>query len=158
MIRVFMPLESPFVSAIYKPVDTYLSFFSLYQDWLMFAPNPSRLNGYVSAEVEFDDGTKDTYSFPKPDELNFVQKYVYGEKLRKFISEGVRKDENSWMWPDTAKFVLRQMKSKHFSRLPVKVHLYRHWNETADIREEVRPHLQGIPKYDSYRFYTYEVI
>lgn len=124
----------------------------------MFAPNPSRMNVFVSAVVEFEDGTRATYSFPRPGELTLLQKYVYGEKLRKFVTEGLRKDENAWMWPDASKFVLRQMRDKHFDKIPRKVHLYRHWHETADLKESFQPHLQKINNYHAYRFYTHEVI
>lgn len=159
MIRVHLPLnDSKFFSTLYRPIDSYLSFFSLYQDWLMFAPNPNRTNAYVSAEVVFSDGTKDSYSFPRPGELSLAEKYSHGERLRKFVTEGVRRDDNSWMWPDTARFVLRQMREKHFDKIPAKVHLYRHWNETADLSEYFRPHTNPIKNYESYRFYTHEVI
>ena len=124
----------------------------------MFAPNPNRTNVYLSAEVEFADGSRETYVFPKPREFSFSQKYAYGERLRKYLTEGVRKDENSWMWPDTAKFVLREMKEKHFRKIPERVHLYRHWNETAELTEYFRPHQETMKNYDVYRFYTHEVL
>src|SRR5690349_24771326 len=99
MVRVHLPLnDSKFFYKLFRPIDTYLSAFSLYQDWMMFAPNPSRTEVYITAEVEFENGVKDTFSFPKPWEMLIGQKYVNGERLRKFVSEGVRKDQNSWMW------------------------------------------------------------
>lgn len=159
MIRVHLPLgESKFFYSLYRPIDAYLSSFSLYQDWMMFAPNPSRTEVYVTAEVEFDNGVKDTFSFPKPWELSIAQKYVNGERIRKFISEGVRRDENSWMWPDTARFVLRQLKAKHFDKIPLKVHLYRHWYDTPDLRQVFHPQAETVKDYARYRFYTYEVL
>src|SRR5687768_9930957 len=86
MVRVHLPVfDSKFFYKIYRPVDFYLSSFSLYQDWMMFAPNPSRNEYYFTAEVEFDNGTKDTFSFPKPWELTIGQKYLDGERIRKFL-------------------------------------------------------------------------
>ena len=158
MIRVFVPLEAKYFAALYRPIDSYLSFFSIYQDWMMFAPNPNRLNTYLSAEVEFVDGTKETYVFPRPSELGLVEKYVYGEKFRKLISEGIRKDSNQFMWKDTAKFILRKLKNENYEKIPAKVHLFRHWNEIPDVAKEFRPHKQIETKYESFKFYTYEVI
>jgi hypothetical protein len=158
MVRVFVPLEAKFFSAVYKPVDSYLSFFSIYQDWMMFAPNPNRLNNYISAEVEFMDGTKENYLFPRPDQLSLVEKYTYGEKYRKFMSEGIRKDSNSFMWKDTAKFVLRKIRNDNFEKIPAKVHLFRNWNEIPDLNQGFRKYNQLETQYQSFKFFTYEVI
>lgn len=158
MVRIFVPLEAKYFATIYRPVDSYLSFFSIYQDWMMFAPNPGRLNTTVEAEVEFDDGSVEKFSFPKQSEMGLFEKYTYGEKYRKIVSEGIRKDENSFMWKDTAKFVLRQLKEKNFSKIPLKVHLIRKWNEIPDVSKEFIPASQSPKSFEQFKFYTYEVI
>jgi hypothetical protein len=158
MVRVFAPLETNFFSALYRPIDSYLSFFSIYQDWMMFAPNPGRMNIRLSAEVEFLDGTKEDYFFPNTEDLSLMDKYIYGEKYRKLISEGIRKDNNHFMWKDTAKFVLRKIKNDNFEKIPAKVHLIRHWDDIPDIAKKFRLHKNREINYESFRFYTYEVI
>lgn len=158
MVRIHLPLDNKFFSSVYRPVDAYLSFFSIYQDWLMFAPNPTRLNVYITAEVEFEDGTKDVFAFPKPSEMNIFQKYVNGERYRKIVSEAIRNDSHSWMWPDTARFALRKLREKHFNKIPLKVHLSRHWSETPDLDKKFIPHQTRLKDFKNYRFYTYEVI
>lgn len=158
MARVHFPLDKTFFAKVYRPIDSYLSFFSIYQDWLMFAPNPGRLNVFVTAKVEFDDGTMDVFTFPRSSELNIVEKYIYGEKYRKFISEGLRKDDHSFMWEDAAKFALRKLRESNFHKVPLRVHLTRHWDEIPDLNKEFRPHGHKSKKYESYKFYTYEVI
>lgn len=158
MARVHLPIEEKFFSSMYQPVDTYLRFFSTFQDWFMFAPNPSRTNYELSAEVEFTDGTKDTWDFPRTSDLSIVGKYVYGERYRKFISEGVRKDENSYMWKDTARFALRKMGDTHFDKVPKRVHLIRHWEDVPLLSESFRTHGTKPPKMNSYRFFTHEVL
>lgn len=158
MARVHLPVENEFFGRIYRPVDSYLRFFSTFQDWLMFAPNPSRTNYEMSAEVEFTDGTKDTWKFPSPSELTIVGKYLYGERYRKFVSEGVRKNENSFMWKDTAKFALRKIGSNHYDKIPKRVHLTRHWEDVPLLSESFRPHRTFPAKMNSYRFYTHEVL
>lgn len=158
MLRVHLPLDTKFFSAVYKPVDTYLSFFSIYQDWLMFAKNPSRINTYMTAEVEFVDSSKDTYTFPRPTELNLMEKYIYGERYRKILSEAIKRDDHSYMWTDTAKFALRKLRDRNFHKIPLRVKLYRHWFETPLMEKEFIPHLTRYENYEKFNFYTYEVL
>ncbi len=158
MVRIHLPVQHSFFKTLYRPVDAYLSFFSIYQDWLMFAPNPARTSYHLTAQVEFDDGSTDSYSFPKTSDLTFAQRYSYGERYRKIISEAIRKDSHKWMWPDTARFALRKLKERNFSKVPMRVHLYRHWYETPDWNARFVPHRTKSPKYSNYKFYTYKVI
>ncbi len=158
MVRIHLPMDTKFLKSVYKPVDAYLSFFSIYQDWYMFAPDPTRMNFFLTAQVEFTDGTRSLYKFPRETELTFKEKYIFGEKYRKFVSEGVRKEENSWMWNDTAKFVLRKMKDTHYNKIPAQVQLIRNWDIIPDLQKEFRPHLTKQQNYESFAFYTYKVI
>ncbi len=124
----------------------------------MFAPNPNRLNNYISAEIEFIGGEKESYVLSRPDQLSLVEKYTFGEKYRKLMSEGIRKDTNSFMWKDTAKFVLRKIRNGNFDKIPLKVHLFRHWNEIPDLNQRFRKYNQIETEYQSFKFFTYEVI
>jgi hypothetical protein len=158
MLRVHLPLETNIFKSLYNPIDSYLGFFSIYQDWMMFAANPARVNTYISAEVEFVDGSKDAFIFPKSSELSLAKKYLYGEKFRKILSEAIRRDDHRWMWPDTAKFALRKLKDKNYAKIPKKVRLFRHWSEIPDIDLKFLPHKQKITSYQKYNFYTHEVL
>lgn len=158
MVRVHVPMERTFFKSLFRPVDAYLSFFSIYQDWLMFAPNPTRMNASLSAVVHFDDGSTDTFLFPKSADMGIVDKYTHGEKYRKIITEAIRNDSHRWMWKDTAKFALRKLKEKNLSKIPLKVQLYRHWAETPEMTTKFIPHGERIPGEKKYNFYTYEVI
>ncbi len=158
MVRVHLPLNVRFFSSLYAPVDTYLKFFSTFQDWFMFAPNPSRTNYEISAEIEFTDGTRDSWFFPKASELSIAGKYLYGERYRKFVSEGVRKDENSFMWKDTARFALRKMGENNYDKIPKKIHLYRHWEDVPLLSEGMRKHGSHPPTLSKFRFFTHEVM
>jgi hypothetical protein len=158
MVRVHLPLETPYLNFIYSPVDKYLSFFSIYQDWMMFSPNPTRLDSYMSAEVLFADGTKSTYQFPRTSGMSMVNKHIYGEKFRKLISESIRRDDKKFMWHDTAKFAIRQtLITNDFEKLPLKVKLFRHWVEVKDVNQEFLPHRMKLADYQSYNFYSYGV-
>lgn len=157
MIRIHLPMDNKFLSAIYKPVDSYLSFFSLYQSWTMFAPDPSRANVHLSAEVEFMDGTKDTYFFPQASTMNLEDKFAFGERYR-VISDVIRKDQNDFLWADTAKFALRKLRASNYHKIPLKVNLVRHWNEIPDVKSKFIPHLTKDTDFNSYEFFTYEVL
>lgn len=156
MIRVHLSFDNSLVRAIYRPIDPYLSFFSLYQSWNMFSPDPARSQAYVSVEVEFDDGSKDSYIFPRASEMGLIQKYVNGERYR-VITENIRNDNNGFMWQDTARFALRKLREKNFHKIPMKVDLVRHWDDIPEVTREFRPHLSKIPSYKSYKFFTHEV-
>lgn len=156
MIRVHLSFDNNSVRDLYKPIDPYLSFFSLYQSWNMFSPDPARTQAYISAEVEFDDGSKDTYVFPRASEMGIIQKYVNGERYR-VITENIRNDNNSFMWHDTAKFALRKLKEKNFHKVPMRVDLVRHWDEIPDAAQKFIPHLSKATSYKSYKFFTHEV-
>ena len=156
MIRVHLHLDTKFFWKMYRPIDGYLSFFSTYQDWMMFAPDPGKLNSNIEAEVEFDDGSIQTYIFPRS--TNIFDKYTHGEKFRKLTTEGIRKDDNSFLWNDTAKFVLRKLRDDNYSKIPLKVHLIRALDEIPDVSKEFRLHSESPKKYNQVRFYTYEVI
>ncbi len=158
MMRTHLPIDQTFFSSIYRPVDSYLSFFSIYQDWVMFAPNPSKINVHLTADVEFLDGSQAHYQFPRSSKLNILEKYAYGERFRKIISEAIRNDSHSYMWKDTAKFAMRKLKDENFNKIPLRVHLSRHWNETPNIDTEFRSHGSKSSTYASYRFYTHEVL
>lgn len=159
MFRTHVPLDtSRFFSTLYKPVDTYLSFFSIYQDWMMFAPNPTKLNLILTAEIEFEDGTRDTYHFPDSGKMNFVGKYSGGEKYRKIVTEGIRKDSNQWMWKDVAKFALRKVGERNLDKIPLRVHLTRRWADTPSLTERFVTHAEQFTHTQSHTFFTYEVI
>lgn len=158
MARTHLPLNSSYFKALYRPVDKYLSFFSIYQDWMMFSPNPGRVDSYLSATIQFDDGTKTSYQFPKPSRYAFIDNHTYGEKFRKLVSESIRKDDRSYMWEDTAKFALRQViKKVDYMKMPKRVSLHRHWDETPDISTQFRPHSALVTDYQKFNFYSYEV-
>jgi hypothetical protein len=158
MIRVHVPMETKLFSNIYKPVDIYLSFFSIYQDWMMFAKNPSRTNSYLTADIEFVDGSVETFHFPKSTELNHFDKYRYGERYRKIISEGILTSQKKFLWKDAARFSLRRLKATQYNKIPKRVYLKKHTFEIPEWRSQFILHSSRNKKYKSTIFYTHEVI
>jgi hypothetical protein len=123
----------------------------------MFAPNPLTTNAYLTADVEFDDGTKATFEFPRADRMTIFEKYTHGERMR-VMMEAIRMDKNQFLWKDAAKFVMRKLKKDNFYKIPMKVHLNRHWNTIPDPKMVFRSHLFKSQDYNKYTFYTYEVL
>jgi hypothetical protein len=158
MLRIHLPLETKFFSTIYKPVDFYLSFFSIYQDWMMFAKNPSRSNSFLTADVEFIDGTFQTFHFPKSSDLTHFEKYKYGERFRKIISESVIMPNKKFLLKDVARFALRKLKTSHSNKIPKKVYLKKHFFLTPLMSDEFIPHQSTKYDYHVTTIYTHEVI
>ena len=126
----------------------------------MFAPNPNRTNLEISATVEYEDGSKEMFWFPRSYELGVIGKYMYGEKYRKFITEGVSRDSNNFMWADLSRFVLRKVGETKFDKVPKTVYLSRHWEDIPLLTSEFRTHgtRPNLSRFNSYKFYTYEVL
>lgn len=158
MVRIHLPIEYTLFRRIYDKVDIYHNFFSIYQDWVMFSPDPANLDAYLTAEVVFDDGSKDQYTFPRTTDMVWIDKYLYGERYRKIVEESIRRDDHSFLWPDAAKFVLRKVKERNFHKIPLKVYLTRHWSITPNPKEKFIPHLAKQKIYQSHQFYTHEVL
>lgn len=149
--------SSSLVRRAYAPLNPIQSFFSLYQSWQMFAPNPSRINSFVSGEVEFDNGETTQYSFYRPGRDELMKRYLFGERFRKFFSEGVRLDKNSRLWPDVVNFIKEDVEAQNKNRKVKKISLKRHWNTIPNWNETFINFTQPIPiPYEEYLFYTKE--
>ncbi len=104
----------------------YMAWSGLFQKWDMFAPNPSMLNNYMTADITYADGHTATWSFPRMEELGLVDKYVK-ERYRKFANDNLRLDAFSVLWPDAARYIARVNKVQA-SNPPVAIDLIRHWS------------------------------
>lgn len=138
-----LPVDSKFMSGLFRPVDTYL--------------DPPRLNLFITAEVEFIDGTKDSYHFPRSRELGLIDELSYGERYDQLMTNILYREDSDFLWKDTAKFVLRKLRAKNFHKIPMKVHLVKHWNLTPRLEKKFISY--GTERtYESFKFYTYEVM
>jgi hypothetical protein len=124
----------------------------------MFAKNPSRTNSYLTADIEFIDGSVETYKFPNSKDLNHFEKYKFGERYRKIISEGIVSTNKKFLWKDAARFSIRKMKETQFTRIPKRVFLKKHTFEIPGWKEQFLPHNSRNKTYQSTIFYTHEVI
>ena len=157
MIKTHLPMDKTLFKSIYYPVDQIQRFFGFNQSWMMFSPNPSRLDAYVMGEVEFIDGSKWTFDFLDKNSNSIIQKYLKGEKYRKFASENLRQDSNNFLWEDASNFVLKKVLKDSSEKRPIKVTLTRYWSETPDWNKTFLKHSKMKEKYQSYTFYSREV-
>lgn len=158
MIRAQVDDTTPFAKVVLKPVTFVQNYLSLWRGWSMFAPNPLRSNSFIDAKVTFSDGTFMVWDFPRPSTSNFSEKYFYGERFRKYSVDGLRKDNNSHLWPDAAKYVLRKIAKNYYKKIPLKVTLRRRWRNIPDWNQQFITHKkQNTSKFNTYNFYTYEV-
>jgi len=117
----------------------------------MFAPDPTTLNTYIEAEVTFRDGSMRVWSFPRMNELSYVDRY-FKERYRKYSTEYLRVDSHSALWPDAARYIARA--NRNPSNPPVSVRLIRSWSEIQP------PGPGGEYRYTawkSYPYYTYQL-
>jgi len=121
-----IPLDTPLIVSFRSMVVPYMAWSGLFQKWDMFAPNPSMLNNYMTADITYADGHTATWSFPRMEELGLVQKYVK-ERYRKFANDNLRLDAFSVLWPDAARYIARVNKLQP-SNPPVAIDLVRHWS------------------------------
>lgn len=157
MIRTHLDRSSPLVYNIYKPITPIQNFFSFYQNWSMFSPNPSRVNAYVDAEIFFKSGKKITYSFLRPSRDELIRRYLFGERFRKYLAEGIRLDGHSRLWPATAEYIARDIKDEHPNEVIDRINLQRHWYNIPDWKENFIPFTKeaNVP-FQHFIFYTWE--
>lgn len=158
MVRTHLPMDSKLLETIYRPVDALESSFGTNQTWFMFSPNPSRMDAYVIGEVEYEDGSKDTFDFHKGIGMSMLNKYLYGEKYRKFAAENLRSDKKKFLWEDASKFVLRKLKNRNDYKLPKKVILTRYWDIIPHWDKQFIKHSEFRKQYKNFSFYSNEVL
>jgi len=113
-----------FLTALTEKLAPYASPTGLQVGWSMFAPNPSRDNSYIDAEISYRDRRKHIWSFPQMQELGYAERYVK-ERYRKFASERLWVKENTALWPDAARYIARLNADR--SNPPQTVKLVHYW-------------------------------
>ena len=143
--------DSPLVQNFTNAIRPYMLWTGLFQNWDMFAPDPSKLNCNMGAVVEYRDGTRSLWSFPKMESRGIVDKY-FRERWRKYANDNLRLDPNAALWPDAARYVARQ--NYRPANPPVAVSLIRYWSEVP--RPSANGSYQPAP-WQWYSFYRYSV-
>ncbi|MBX9878120.1 MAG: hypothetical protein K2Y22_06630 [Candidatus Obscuribacterales bacterium] len=124
--------------ALVSPLLPYIRFCGLDQSWTVFAPNPPKCSTYLSADVEFADGTSKEWEFPRVEKRTWWEK-IPAERYRKWANDNIGDAEQAVAWPDAIRYIARLHNSQ--SNPPVFITLIKHEIDTpapgnAQKREE----------------------
>jgi hypothetical protein len=136
------------LSRINAVIAPYMAWSGLSQGWALFAPDPTYVNVRLDAEITYRDGLKKIWKFPMPQDFGYYRRYFL-ERERKFSTDNLRLDSNSFLWPDAARHIA--WINNDASNPPVKVALIRHWSFIPPLGSN-----QPV-KWDQYTFFTYTV-
>lgn len=110
---------------INRVIAPYMAWSGLSQGWALFAPDPTYVNMWLDAEITYRDGQKKIWKFPMPQDFGYYRRYFL-ERMRKFSSDNLSSDSNSFLWPDAARHIA--WINNDPANPPVKVALVRHWS------------------------------
>jgi hypothetical protein len=128
-VAVILLWVFPFGTPLRQFIAPYLSVTGLRQNWSLFAPDPMSTNSYVDAEVVMENGDVRVWGFPQLQSMGFQERYGKA-RYRKFTG-WLYRDEYSYAWRDTARYIARQFKDSAVP--PQSVHLLRHWSRIPPI-------------------------
>lgn len=146
---------SPALQTAERILDPILDATGLWQDsWRLFAPSPKSLNAYVSARIEFDDGSNYEWRSPRWRQLSLVDKFKLVRHTKFY--ENLRLDSYSEVWPAFADYRVRQLPEPLRQKGVVRVVLRRHWKPIPRPTSRWHSLSEGSAPERQYAFYTRE--
>jgi hypothetical protein len=115
--------DCPLKQKLITPFIGYLNFFGMWQGWSVFE-HPRTYNEYLTASVMFKDGSQKIWEFPRMEKMGIVEK-MFKEGYRRWSNDCVSDVNDSYLWPDTTRYIARLNRS--YSNPPVSVSIIRHW-------------------------------
>lgn len=106
-----------------SPLQHYLLVTGFWQYWDMFSPNPASVDLYATIIVNYKDGEKKTYPYPRVYDLPIQQKFMK-ERWRKFFERASSSDYR-FLWKPLGDSVAYAMYTDP-KNPPVSVELHRH--------------------------------
>lgn len=152
-----VPGTSPGLARLRRFVEPALLYTGLWQGWDMFAPEPASLNARLEAEVTFADGSKTVWPFPHLARMGLWGKFTQ-ERFRKWAIDRVRLDQYAASWPDTARWVARQL--PRGASPPQQITLVRLWRTIPPPETHWVPlgHEDDAGPEQRYPFFQYRVV
>jgi hypothetical protein len=153
-----LPDKSVVAEKFLYSIRYYQMFFALDQAWSMFAPVPGGVNSYLDAELKFTDGSKETWTFPRPSQIDPTDKFLAGERYRKYSQENLVPMERSEVWFDLSHYVAREvdrieLKGRH--RVLEDVTIFKHSSIVQPPEKVFIPHGQISTKYSNEAVFNY---
>jgi hypothetical protein len=126
MIIDAVPAVSPTLGTAKQILDPILDATGLWQDsWQLFAPSPKSLNIFVTARIEFDDGSSYDWRSPNWRQLSLGEKFRLVRHTKFY--ENLRLDSYSEVWPAFADYRVSQLPEPLRGKKVRRVELVRHW-------------------------------
>ena len=160
MVMSSLPDRSAVAKKIYEPLRVYQQVFGLSQAWRMFAPNPSRTNSYIVANLKFTDGSGEQWTLPRPSQMSSGQRFLPGERFRKFQQEFLRTLALPELWNDLGRFVTREVQwieANGQKRQLEQISFVRHYNYIKSPSIVIIPHGQKSSKYSTKELFQFNV-
>ncbi|HXH60887.1 MAG TPA: hypothetical protein VNI20_05965 [Fimbriimonadaceae bacterium] len=126
----------------------YMGSTGFWQYWDMFSPNPATRDSWLDAIVEYKDGTKMVYKYPRMYDMSIFEKY-FKERYRKFAENAIP-DKDSYKWPAIARRVA-YLSDKDDTNPPVKVTLRVHYVDVLPMGQKTPEDYTVVP------FFVYRV-
>ena len=156
---LYLFLPNQVCAKLVEPFQKFYVFFSLFQAYGVFSPNPAIANSHIIASVMYDDGSTRLYPMLRINRMGLIEKIVR-ERHRKFLEDNIPQPTNAKLLDDLARFVARQCNDLKPSdsgkppRTPVYVTLIYYWSEVPPIIRQ-KP---NVPHFNSRVLCSYPVI
>lgn len=131
-------VKAPFVPWI----QPYMWVTGCDQNWNMFSPNPASQDVYLVADITYQNGAQETWTFPRMYELNYFQRYQE-ERFRKLI-EYAHQDNYRNTWPYLARFAALANNKEPQTNPVVHVDLVRYWRNIPNPGVPLPPYTQYL--------------
>lgn len=149
LVSVYLSPPSPWRDVALQPVQKFVDYVGLWQDYCLFAPDPPSTNIDLSAELTFADGRKEIWNFPRMEKLNLFERIIK-ERYRKFGDDHVASE--AYLWPDLCRYLSRVYAAR--GKPPVSITLIKRF---ADIPPPEKGLGKVLPEHsEEARFFTYQ--
>jgi hypothetical protein len=100
-----LPIDTPLLPLCRSFVRPYFLWAGLFQSWDMFAPVPKGANTYIEAELNYRDGSRKIWTYPRMERMGLTET-LFKERYRKF-ADNLQRDDLDDLLPDAARYIAR---------------------------------------------------
>jgi hypothetical protein len=153
-----LPDRSTLCRKFMNLLQPYQNLFGLSQAWNMFSPNPSSKNSYVEAEIIFTDNSVEHWTLPRPTQMDWKEKFLGGERFRKFTQEHLLSRKRNGLLRDLGRFAagdIEAIESQGRHREISEIKFFEYWSLVPKPEKQFIPHGQLTQNYTKSALYTY---
>lgn len=159
MIISGLPDRSAVGKEVLNNLRWYQTFFALDQSWSMFAPNPTSRNSYLDATITFTDNTTEKWTFPRSSQLGGWERFISGERLRKYQQEHLASVRKVELWYDLSHFLekeVNRIEKNGKGRVIASIQFFRHSNNIKAPTEKFVEHGQPSTDFKTEAAFNYK--